>query len=305
MNPHISHPPHFWPRKYDVFGVGISATTYDEATLAILHAAEERVGAVVSAHAVHALITFSATQTLRDMANTFEMITPDGQPVRWALNRLHGTGLTDRVYGPNLTLHLCAAAAERGVAIYLYGGANDEVLTKLRANLLARFPKLNIAGAYSPPFRPLSDDEADRLVDDINASGAGIVFIGLGCPKQDEFAHAFRNRLCAVLVCVGAAFDFHAGIKGSAPAWMQRRGLEWLYRLIQEPRRLWKRYFVTNSIYVGKLLAAMARRWLRLSKGAHTFELQPIGPDSRTEEPTTVSQGTTRPTFQETECIRS
>ena len=305
MNHTNDEPVRFWPRKFDVFGVGISATTYSDATAAILKAAEERIGAVVSAHAVHALITFSASQPLRDMANTFEMITPDGQPVRWALNRLHGARLADRVYGPSLTLHLCEAAAERGVPIYLYGGANDDVLRKLQANLLFKYPKLNIAGAYSPPFRPLSAEEADRLVEEINASGAGIVFIGLGCPKQDEFAHAFRDRIHAVLVCVGAAFDFHAGIKGSAPAWMQRRGLEWLYRLVQEPRRLWKRYLVTNSIYVGKFAAALARKWFMPWKKARVFELQPIVPETPTAERSTVGQPANRKTFQETEFIRS
>ncbi len=272
----IDNLPIHWPRRHDVFGVGISATTYAEATAAILQAARQRVPAVVSAHAVHALMTFCGDAALRAKANSFEMITPDGQPVRWTLNLLHGAGLSDRVYGPELTLRLCQASAEQGVSIYLYGGENDQVLERLKSSLLKRFPRLQIAGAYSPPFRPLTSTEADELVQDIQQSGAGIVFIGLGCPKQDEFAYAFRSRLNAVLVCVGAAFDFHAGIKTIAPAWMQRRGLEWLYRLWQEPRRLWKRYCITNSLYAAKLSGAMARKYLKAWQKPLEFPLQPI-----------------------------
>ncbi len=276
MSTTLLQQPTHWPRRHDVFGVGISATTYAEATAAIMCAAQERVPAVVSAHAVHALVTFCGNEQLRAKANSFEMITPDGQPVRWTLNALHGAGLTERVYGPELTLRLCQACAEQGVAIYLYGGADETVLTQLKNNLLAQFPQLAIAGAYSPPFRPLTEVEAATLVEEINGSGAGIVFIGLGCPKQDEFAYAFRARISAVLVCVGAAFDFHAGIKEFAPPWMQRRGLEWLFRLRQEPRRLWKRYFITNSIYVAKLTAALSRKWLMPWRKPLDFPLQPI-----------------------------
>jgi len=266
----------YWPQKYDVFGVGISSTSYAEATAAILAAAEERQSAVVSAHAVHALITFAESEALREKANSFEMITPDGQPVRWALNRLHGTRLRERVYGPELTLWVCAAAAERGVPVYLYGGANEEILKKLEMALLANYPRLIIAGSESPPFRALTAEEERAVVERINDTGAGIVFIGLGCPKQDEFAYAFKDRLHAVLICVGAAFDFHAGIKSSAPSWMQRRGLEWLYRLWQEPNRLWKRYLQTNSIYVGKLLRALACKWFLPWRKPRVFPLQPI-----------------------------
>lgn len=282
--------PEFWPRKYDLFGVGVSATTYAEATAAILHAAEERASAAVSAHAVHALMTFAGSPAMRAKANSFEMITPDGQPVRWALNLLHGAKLKQRVYGPHLTLHVCHAAAERGVPIFLYGGANDEVLQKLIAALTERFPRLKIAGAVSPPFRPLTADEAETLVQTIQASGAGIVFIGLGCPKQDEFAVAFRERLAAVLICVGAAFDFHAGIKPQAPRWMQGWGLEWLYRLGQEPHRLWKRYLVTNSTYLAKLARSLARKWLMPWRPPTQFARQrivaePVQPEQKRAPP--------------------
>ena len=192
------------------------------------------------------------------MVNAFEMVTPDGQPVRWALNVLHGTRLQDRVYGPELMLRACRRAAEVGVPIYLYGSVPD-VLTGLERNLTERFPSLRIAGRESPPFRDLTPTEAAAMVDRIKSSGAGIVFVGLGCPRQDQFADAYRDAIGAVLVCVGAAFDFHAGTKRMAPPWMQRRGLEWLFRLGQEPRRLWRRYLVTNSVFLGKLAVELVK----------------------------------------------
>jgi N-acetylglucosaminyldiphosphoundecaprenol N-acetyl-beta-D-mannosaminyltransferase len=247
-----------WPRKVDVFGVGISVTDYAAATAAVLQAARRRQPAVVTAHAVHALVTFSGDPELRAKANTFEVVTPDGQPVRWAVNLLHRAGLTERVYGPELMLRLCRAAAEQEVSIYLYGG-NPAVAERLRANLVEKCPGLRIAGYEAPPFRALTPEEDRAVVERVNASGAGLVFIGLGCPKQDLFAYDHRESIRAVQVCVGAAFDFHAGVKKTAPAWMQKRGLEWLYRLWQEPGRLWKRYLVTNSIFVAKLAAALLR----------------------------------------------
>jgi exopolysaccharide biosynthesis WecB/TagA/CpsF family protein len=217
------------------------------------------VPSVVACHAVHAVVTSSDDPVLRDKVNDFEMITPDGQPVRWALNWVHGAGLAERVYGPELMLRLCGAAAREGIGIYLYGGT-DPILEQLRAALLARFPELHISGWEAPPFRALTEEEDRAVVKRINNSGAGLVFIGLGCPKQDHFAADHKDRIAAVQVCVGAAFDFHAGVKPTAPPWMQRRGLEWVFRLVQEPRRLWKRYLVTNTRFVLKLGAALAVR---------------------------------------------
>jgi exopolysaccharide biosynthesis WecB/TagA/CpsF family protein len=223
----------------------------------ILAAAHQRQPAAVSLHAAHAIVTASDDPLLREKVNRFQMIAPDGQPVRWALNWLHGAKLKDRVYGPELTLRLCQAAAEQGVPIYLYGSSPD-VIVALSHNLTERYPGLIIAGAEAPPFRALSPEEDAEMVARINASGAGLVFIGLGCPKQDHFAADHMDRIQGVQVCVGAAFDFHAGNKRTAPAWMQRRGLEWLFRLWQEPRRLWKRYLVTNTLFLCKL----GRQWL-------------------------------------------
>lgn len=242
-----------WPRKSSILGIGVTPTTYDEAVEVILDAAQRGETGIVSCHAVHAVVTCGGDAALRAETNRFDMITPDGQPVRWALNWLHGAGLKDRVYGPELTLRLCHAAARRGMPIYLYGGS-PRVIARLSDNLRRECPGLVIAGAESPPFRALTPEEDRAVVERINASGASLVFIGLGCPKQDIFAAAHRDRIRGVQVCVGAAFDFHAGEKKIAPIWMQRRGLEWLFRLWQEPRRLWRRYLTTNSIFVCRVL---------------------------------------------------
>lgn len=265
-----------WPRKVNLMGVDVSPTTYEESVDVICQAAKTKHSAIVSLHAVHAIVTASTDPRLREAVNTFQIVAPDGQPVRWALNRLHRTGLRDRVYGPELMLRLCQRAAEEDISIYLYGGVNDELLDKLRWRLTARFPKLRIAGAESPPFRPLTDEENQQVVQRINQSGAGIVFIGLGCPKQDWFAFEHRNSIQSVQVCVGAAFDFHAGEKKMAPVWMQKRGLEWLYRLLSEPRRLWKRYFVTNTQFTLKFLS----QWLRRNEKVRTSVFGVLDSDS-------------------------
>ncbi len=244
-----------WPRKVDVFGVQISVTDYDELVGCILDSAIAGEPAVVSLFAVHAVITASDDPDLRRKVNTFQAIGPDGQPVRWAMNWLHKTKLSDRVYGPETTLRLCKAAADKEIPIYLYG-STPSVLERLSSNLISKYPKLQIAGCESPPFRKLTEQESEELVDRVHNSGAKIFFIGLGCPKQDHFAFEFAARLNCVQVAVGAAFDFHAGTKSTAPAWMQQRGLEWVFRLAAEPRRLWKRYLVTNSVYVFKLCRA-------------------------------------------------
>lgn len=248
-----------WPRKVDVLGVGVSVTDYRAATEVIIDAAVSRTPAVVACQAVHAVVTAAADEDLLRKVNSFELVTPDGQPVRWSMNLLHKTGLKERVYGPELMLRVCQAAAEAGVSIYLYGGS-DVVCSTLQRDLPRRFPGLVIAGAESPPFRPLTDAESAAMIDRINQSGAGIVFIGLGCPKQDHFGYEHRNQLQAVQMLVGAAFDFHAGAKKMAPRWMQQRGLEWLYRLLQEPRRLWRRYLVTNSLFVAGLVRSVVEQ---------------------------------------------
>ena len=255
----VKHPPTHWPEKVDLFGLHVSNVDYDRACDAIFSAANQNQSSVVSCHAAHAIVTFSGDSELCEMANQFEMITPDGQPVRWAMNWLHRTGLQDRVYGPELMKRICARAAAEGTKVYFYGGASDEVLEQLQDNLEKEHPGLQVVGSFSPPFRELTEQEMQTVCQKISDTEAQIVFIGLGCPKQDVFAFQNRDRIPAVQVCVGAAFDFHAGSKRMAPRWMQRTGTEWLFRLLQEPGRLWKRYLVTNSQFVWRLFKQTLR----------------------------------------------
>jgi exopolysaccharide biosynthesis WecB/TagA/CpsF family protein len=244
-----THPAINWPAKYDLFGVKTTATHYDEVVALVIRAAVRGIPATADFMPVHGLVCGSRDPKIREALNGLDIVACDGQPVRWALNLFYKTGLKDRVYGPELTIRVCKAAAEQGVPIYLYGGVNDALLDKLKGKLLDKYPALKFAGAESPPFRALSPEEDAAAVKRINDSGAGIVLVGLGCPKQELFAYEHRTSIKAVQLCVGAAFDFHAGEKKTAPGWMQRRGLEWLFRLIQEPRRLWKRYLVTNTMF--------------------------------------------------------
>lgn len=235
-----------FPIKHDVFGVGVSATDYQRCADALMSAAQRRQGAIATFMAVHALMSAATDPAHRDRVNQFDVAAPDGQPVRAALNWFHKANLTDRVYGPKMMLCLCERAAAAGVSVYIYGSYPD-VVKRLRENLLRRFPTLKIAGCEEGFVRPLTPAEDAALVQRINDSGAGLVFVGMGCPKQEIFAFEHRHSINAVQLCVGAAFDFHAGLKKMAPGWMQRLSLEWLFRLTQEPSRLWKRYLVTNT----------------------------------------------------------
>ena len=237
-----------WPPKHSIFGVTVSATDYEEAGRAVMAAARRREGGVVTHLAVHALVTAARDASYRSKVNTFEVVAPDGQPVRWALNRFEGAGLTDRVYGPEFMLRMCRRAADAGVGVYLYG-STPQVVNALAAQLQERFPALRVVGCEPSLFRPLTAEEDGAFVRRVNDSGAGLLFLGLGCPLQETFAYEHRGAIKAVQLCVGAAFDFHAGNKRMAPGWMQRRGLEWLFRLTQEPTRLWRRYLVTNATF--------------------------------------------------------
>lgn len=238
------------PGKRSVFGVGVSVTDYGHVVETVLAAASAGRAATFAFMPVHSLVTAMREPAFREALEGFDVVAPDGQPVRWALNRLHNAGLTDRVYGPETMLRTCrAAAAQGGVPIYLYG-SSDATLGKLRERLTREFPSLVIAGSESPPYRELTDDETQAAIARIRDSGARIVFIGLGCPRQERFAARHREAIGLPVLCVGAAFDFLAGVKRTAPGWMQRSGMEWLFRLATEPRRLARRYAVTNTLFV-------------------------------------------------------
>ena len=237
-----------WPKKKNLFGVDLSLTDYDQVVRYALLASRERQSAIIDFMPVHGLVTAATNREHRQRMNAFDIVAPDGQPVRWALNRFYKSDITDRVYGPQLMQRLCEAAQYQDVSIYLYG-STEQVVEKLREVLHKRYPRLKIAGWESPPFRPLTAQEDAEMIQRINQSGAGLVFIGLGCPRQEQFAYEHRESIQGVQLCVGAAFNFIAGLKKSTPPWMQKRGLEWVFRLCQEPRRLLKRYLVTNSLF--------------------------------------------------------
>jgi len=246
--------------KGNVVGILVDAVDYEAAEDIIFRAAYEMRGAAVSALAVHGVMTGVMDAEHKFRLNNFDLIVPDGQPVRWVLNWLYGKGLTDRVYGPNLTLKVCARAAAEGVPLYLYGGTS-EISRALTDSLNERFPGIKIAGAEPSKFRRLKPEEKVQLEQRICASGAQITLVGLGCPRQESFAYEFREGLSMPILAVGAAFPFIAGLLPQAPPWMQSSGLEWLFRLSAEPTRLWKRYLYLNPAYL--FLVAMQATGLR------------------------------------------
>lgn len=246
--------------KHSVLGVRIDAVDYAAAVERTLAAARQRQPMAVSALAVHGVMTGVLDSAQRYRLNRFDLLVPDGQPVRWALSWLHRVKLPDRVYGPNLMLDICRRAGEENLPIFLFGG-KPEMLEALHAQLSKRFPSLQIAGIRPSAFRQLTPAERDEAAAEIRASGARIVFVGLGCPRQEVFAFEMRGLLGLPLVAVGAAFPFLAGLLPQAPPAWQRRGLEWLYRFVQEPRRLWKRYLVLNPLYLTLLGLQLVGLW--------------------------------------------
>lgn len=244
--------------KKNVIGVLIDAVDYEGALRRIITAGKERRSLTASALAVHGVMTGYLDETHRARLNCLDLVVPDGQPVRWALNLLHNTKLPDRVYGPNLMLKTCAAAEHEGLGIYLYGSTTS-VLEQLTQALQRKFPNLRISGAEPSKFRHLTPPEKAEVVARIHDSGANITFVGLGCPRQEVWAYEYRDLLPMPVIAVGAAFDFHAGTTQQAPGWMQDRGLEWVFRLKTEPRRLWKRYLQLNPWYAGLVAAQLLK----------------------------------------------
>jgi len=258
--------------KYNLLGVNVSAVDYEAAVGKIVDAAENRRALGVSALAVHGVMTGAMDDTHRHRLNQLELIVPDGQPVRWALNLLYGTALPDRVYGPNLMLKTCAAAAQRGLGIFLFGG-RQELLNDLQSKLLEKIPDLKILGTMPSRFRTITPEEKSEIIQAIAASGAAITMVGLGCPRQEVWAYEFKDELRMPVLAVGAAFNFHAGRLPQAPPWMQRLGLEWFYRLTKEPTRLWQRYLLLNPYY----LTLLFLQWSKLK----TFDPASTTPPER------------------------
>jgi N-acetylglucosaminyldiphosphoundecaprenol N-acetyl-beta-D-mannosaminyltransferase len=246
--------------KRNVLGISIDVVDYDAAESRILAAARDRRPFAVTALAVHGVMTGARDRAHAARLNSFDLATPDGQPVRWALNLLHRAGLTDTVNGPTLTRRVLDRCAGEGLPVYLYG-STEATLERLAAALTEQLPGLKIAGSEPSKFRLATPGEAEQIATRIRGAGARLVLVGLGCPRQEQFAHAMRRLLDAPLLAVGAAFDYHAGTLRRSPAWMQRYGLEWLWRLALEPRRLWRRYVLLNPAYLARLAAQLTRLW--------------------------------------------
>lgn len=256
--------------KHNLLGVQIDAIDYETAVFKIISAAKQKQSFTVSAVAVHGIMTGVLDPVHLYRLNNLDLVVPDGQPVRWGLNFLHQTALTDRVYGPELTLRVCQQAAQESLPIFLFG-SKLSVLENLSVNLQSKFPDLKIAGIMPSKFRQISADEKAEMIKTIRASGAKLILVGLGCPRQEVWVYEHRLHLPMPMLAIGAAFDFHAGSLPQAPKGWQRNGFEWLYRFLHEPSRLWKRYLLHNPHYLWLLLQQ------RIQHNRYHF-IQPVEP---------------------------
>jgi N-acetylglucosaminyldiphosphoundecaprenol N-acetyl-beta-D-mannosaminyltransferase len=260
MRPEGSLQPHPTPIEFpgtvDVLDVPLALTDYTRTLTWMDEVVARRTRGYVCVCNVHTVMASREDPELRSALVASSFNVPDGQPLVWAINSL-GHSLAARVYGPELMSRACSHAAQRGHRFYLYGGRNQGALVQLALNLRQRHPGVRIVGGYSPPHRPLTPEERDAVADEINRSRADVVWVGIGVPKQEKWMAEMRPLLDApMLIGVGAAFDFHAGLVPQAPNWIQEAGLEWAYRLAHEPRRLWRRYLRYNP----RFLSAFARQ---------------------------------------------
>lgn len=248
MTPSLPPDPHA-PETCSVLGSPLAITNYDNAVALAQSWARKQDRAYTVAAANTHVVTLARHRTeFHDALQRFDLLLPDGMPLIWCINKMARAHLNDRVYGPTFMLR-ALQASDGNFSHFLLGGS-DELLDALQEKLAEKFPAIRVSGVYSPPFGQWPEDEDDRIIERIARSGAEFVWIGLGCPKQEFWIARNKLKLPPAVYCaVGAAFAFHAGRVSQAPAWLQDRGLEWLYRLLTEPRRLWKRYFVYNSLF--------------------------------------------------------
>lgn len=235
--------------RFYILNVGISAIDMDDACWLIEEAISRRQKRYICVCPVSTIMECKKNEKVIQCVNSADLVTPDGMAVVW-LGRMQGHKNIRRVYGPELMERVCAISAKNGYKNYLYG-STQEVLGKLKERLIKRYPGLIISGMFSPPFRQLSNDEDSKIVEEINNNAPDIIWVGLGSPKQDLWMYEHRDRInAAVMIGVGAAFDFLAGTKLQAPRWIRESGLEWLFRLLTEPKRLWRRYLINNSLFI-------------------------------------------------------
>ena len=241
-----------------VLGIRFDAVSIPQMAETVLGWAAEPVGRYACFSNAHGVIEAQDDPAFADVLNGADLNVPDGMSIVKALRTL-GVAQDDRVYGPDLTLAVARLAGQRGVPVAFYGSSQG-VLDDLQARLPEKAPGLEIAAAISPPFRALTDEEDEAFVQQLRASGARIVFVGLGCPRQERWCAEHAARVGAVCLAVGAAFDFHAGRLKQAPGWMQQAGLEWAFRLAMEPRRLWRRYANVVPRFMGGFAMQRLRR---------------------------------------------
>ena len=260
--PHPASEPAADFQTREILGVPVAMVDYDRAIAVMDRLIERRERGYVCAAPVHALMVAQDDPEMLAALRGSTMVVPDGMPVVWAANLL-GERLGDRVYGPELMLRYSRHSAARGHSVWLYGGRDQGSLVQLALSLRRQHPGIQVVGGYSPPFRALASDEEATVVRQINEARPDVLWVGIGVPKQEKWMARMRDRLDVPVMCgVGAAFDFHAGRVSMAPAWMQERGLEWIYRTVQEPRRLLGRYLTTNPRFV----LAFARQYFRRSR---------------------------------------
>jgi N-acetylglucosaminyldiphosphoundecaprenol N-acetyl-beta-D-mannosaminyltransferase len=239
----------------NVLGMRVDATSYEDASRRVIRWAREGKSSYVCVASVHMVMEAFDSEAFRQVVNGADLVTPDGRPLVWALGSL-GIRSPSQVRGTDLTMHVVERAARENVPIALYGGTPDVLESFVRV-LREHYPKVPVVCQIAPPFRPLTPEEDEAMTREIADSGARIVFVGIGCPKQEKWMEAHKERIPAVMLGVGAAFDFHAGRVRQAPRWMQAAGLEWMFRLAMDPRRLWKRYARHNPRFVGLFLVQL------------------------------------------------
>lgn len=269
-------------KTVNILGVSVSAVNMGTTLRTIDGWIARREQHYVCVTGVHGVMESQRDPELRRTHNEAGLVTPDGMPLVW-LSRMAGHGHVERVYGPDLMLACCRHSSNLGYRHFFYGAA-EGVPDRLIARLRARFPGLRVAGGFSPPFRAITSQEDEEIVCRINATNPDIVWVGLSTPKQERWMSEHRSRLNApVLIGVGAAFDFHAGLKRQAPRWMQQSGWEWLFRLLCEPRRLWRRYLINNPAFVWKV-SLQALRPANSERDEDTALERPArGPDKHPE----------------------
>jgi N-acetylglucosaminyldiphosphoundecaprenol N-acetyl-beta-D-mannosaminyltransferase len=245
-------------KRVNVLGVGISVLNLPSALTAIAEAVKDRRKGYICVTGVHGVMEAQTDPAFKAILNQAMLCTPDGIPMVWA-GKLNGFSEMDRVYGPDLLLMVCEWSEKSGCRHFFYGGA-DGVSKLLAEKLKARFPGLMVAGTFTPPFRPLTAAEESTFLEQVRDLQPDIIWVGLSTPKQERFMAEYLSRLdTTLMVGVGAAFDFHSGRVKQAPRWMQRNGLEWLYRLFREPRRLAKRYLRNNPLFLWKFSCQLLR----------------------------------------------